>query len=146
MFEFDEIAIRDEFIAHIQEVFAKEYDLIGSEVYVGSSFEGEHASFPCCIVSLIEPTSAEKYADSSGTFNFVNFSLNCDLYSNKLDNFSLEDSVIKLSQILIKGMLEKFKTFVVTRNTSVPYRTDIKRRTVTFRCTYDNKNKIIYSN
>lgn len=145
MVEFDEIAIRNEFISHIREVFNKEYDLIGDEVYVKEEFN-QDASFPSCIVSLIEPTSAEAYADSSGTFNFVNFSLNCDLYSQRIEGFSLEDSIIKLSQILIKGILDKYSNLVVTRNSGVPFRVDTKRRTVTFRCTYDNKNKIIYSN
>ena len=145
MVEFDEIAIRNEFIAHIQEVFAKEYDLIGSEVEVAPR-ESQEATYPCCLVNLIEPVSAERYSDSDGTFNYINFSLNCDLYSNKINDFSLDDSIIKLSQILIKGILEKYSNLVVTRNNLVPFRTDILRRTVTFRCTYDNKNKIIYSN
>lgn len=145
MVEFDEIAIRDGFIGDIQEIYNNEYDLIGSEVFVDKEFNQE-AGFPSCLVSILEPTSNERYADSSGTYQYINFSLNCDLYSDKLDNFSLEDSVIKLSQILIKGILEKYSNFVVTRNSGVPFRVDVKRRTVTFRCAYDNKNKIIYSN
>ena len=145
MVEFDEIAIRNYFINEIQEVFANEYDLIGTEVEV-SAWERQETTFPCCIVSLINPIGVERYDDSRGSFRFVNFSLNCDLYSNELGEYSLEDSVIKLSQILIKGIIEKYGTFVVTRNSSVPFRTDVKRRNVTFRCTYDNVNKIIYSN
>jgi hypothetical protein len=145
MVEFDEIAIRDEFISHIQEVFAKEYDLIGSEVEVAPR-ESQEATYPCCLVNVINPTSAERYADSGGTYNYINLSINCDLFSNKLDNFSLDDSIIKLSQILIKGVLEKYSNIVVTRNSGVPFRTDVLRRTVTFRFTYDHINKIIYSN
>lgn len=145
MVEFDEIAIRNEFIAHIQQVFANEYALIGCEVEV-SPRESQNASFPCCLVNLIEPTSAEAYADSDGAFNYINFSLNCDLFSKEIEGFSLDDSIIKLSQILIKGILEKYSNLVVTRNSIVPFRSDTLRRTITFRCTYDNKNKIIYSN
>lgn len=145
MLSFDEIAIRNEFIEHIQEVFNKQYDIIGSEVEVAPR-ESQDATFPCCLVNLIEPVSDEKYADSGGTFQFVNFSLNCDLYSNKIDNYSLDDSIIKLSQILISGILDKYSNLIVTRNSDVPFRSDILRRTITFRCTYDSKNKIIYSN
>jgi hypothetical protein len=145
MIEFDEIAIRNEFISHIEEVFSKEYDLIGGEVQVGPR-ESQNATFPCCLVNLIEPTSAEPYADSDGTFNYINFSLNCDLFTNQIEGFTLDDSIIKLSQILIKGILQKYSNLVVTRNSDVPFRSDVFRRTVTFRCTYDNKNKIIYSN
>lgn len=145
MVKFDEIAIRDEFIANIQEVFAKEYDLIKSEVEVAPR-ESQEATYPCCIVKLLEPTSNEKYADNSSTYNMINFSLNCDIFSNKLEDFTLDDSIITLSQILIEGILEKHKNFVVARNADVPFRSDILRRTVSFRCTYDNINKIIYSN
>lgn len=145
MLEFNEIEIRNNFISDIIEVFEKEYDLIGTEVGV-YSFVNQETTFPCCIVSLLNPISVEKYDDSEGSFRFVNFSLNCDLYSNELEDFNLEDSVIKLSQILIKGIIEKYGTFVVTRNSDVPFRTDVHRRTITFRCTYDNINKIIYSN
>lgn len=145
MVEFDEIALRDGYIEDIREIFNKEYNLLGQEVYVDSEFNQE-ASFPSCVVSILSPTSAERYADSSGTYQYINLSLNCDLYSQKLDNYSLEDSVIKLSQILIKGILEKYSNFIVARNSAVPFRVDTKRRTVTFRFTYDNKNKIIYSN
>lgn len=145
MLSFDEIAIRNEFIEHIKEVFNKQYDIIGSEVEVAPR-ESQDATFPCCLVNLIEPVSAENYADSGGTFQFVNFSLNCDLYSKELNNFSIDDSIIKLSNILINGILEKYSNLIVTRNSNVPFRTDTLRRTITFRCTYDSKNKIIYSN
>ena len=145
MVEFDEIALRDSFIADIQEIYNEAYDLIGSEVYVGKKFNQE-ASFPCAIISILEPTSAERYADSSGTYQYINLSLNCNIYSNELENFSLEDSVIKLKQILIKGILTKYSNFVVTRDSDVPFRTDVSRRNVTFRFTYDHINKIIYSN
>lgn len=145
MFDFDEISIRNEFISHIREIFAKEYDLIGEEVSVVED-ENQEATFPCCVVKVLNPISDERYADSDGTYKFINFSLSCDVYSKILDGFSLEDSVIKLKQILIKGFLQKYSNFAVTRDNAVPYRTDTKRRNVTFRCTYDNINKIIYSN
>ena len=145
MVEFDEIGLRDSFIADIQEIYNEAYDLIGSEVYVDKKFNQE-ASFPCTIVNILEPTSAERYADSSGTYQYINLSLNCNIYSNELDNFSLEDSVIKLKQILIKGILTKYSNLIVTRDSDVPFRTDVLRRNVTFRFTYDNINKIIYSN
>ena len=142
---FDEIAIRNEFISHIKEAFAKEIDLIGCDVEVAPR-ERQEATFPCCLVNIIEPTSNERYADSDGTFNYVSFSLNCDLFSGEIEGYSLDDSIIKLSQILINGILKKYSNLVITRNSVVPFRTDILRRTITFRCVYDNKNKIIYSN
>lgn len=145
MVEFNEIELRDSFIKDIQEIYNQAYDVLASEVYVNKRFSQE-ASFPACVVSILEPTSAERYADSNGTYQFINLSLNCDLYSNELETFSLDDSVIKLSQILIKGILEKYRNFVVTRNSAVPFRTDVFRRNVTFRFTYDHINKIIYSN
>ena len=145
MVEFDKIALRDFFIGEIQEIFAKEYDLIETEVETIKS-ENQEASFPCCVVKILNPVSAERYADSSGTYNYIDLSLDCNIFSNELSNYDLEDSVEKLSQILIKGITKKYSNFVVTRDTEVPFRTDVKRKNVTFRFTYDNVNKIIYSN
>ena len=144
MIEFDELAIRNAFIKDIEEIFADEYATIGTEVIVSAS-DSQETTFPCCLVNLLNPLSNERYDANDGSFRYVDFSLNCDLYSNALENNTATDSVIRLSQILIKGILTKYGTFVVTRNNDVPFRTDVKRRTVTFRCTYDNENKIIYS-
>lgn len=145
MIEFDEISIRNEFIKLIREIFAGEYDLLGTEVQV-EAFEPQEASFPICLVSLLNPISVQRYDDSDGSFGYVDFSLNCELFSNELNELPLEDSIVKLSQILIKGVLEKYPSFIITRNNSVPFRTDVLRRVVTFHCVYDNANKIIYSN
>ena len=145
MVEFDEIALRNEFIEVMREGFANYYDLLKTEVQVESE-EPQKASYPCCIVNLVNPISDQKYDDSKGSFRKIRFSLECDLYSNELNDFKLGDSIIKLSQLLIKIIITKYPTFVVTRNSAVPFRTDVKRRVVDFACTYDIENKIIYSN
>ena len=145
MVEFDEIALRNEFIEVMRNGFADYYDLLKTEVQVESE-QPQEASFPCCIVRLVNPVSDQKYDDNRGSFRKIRFSLECDLYSNELEDFKLGDSIIKLSQLLIKIIITKYPTFVVTRNSAVPYRTDVKRRVVDFSCTYDIENKIIYSN
>ena len=145
MVEFDEIALRNEFIEVMRNGFADYYDLLKTEVQVESE-QPQEASFPCCIVRLVNPVSDQKYDDNRGSFRKIRFSLECDLYSNELEDFKLGDSIIKLSQLLIKIIITKYPTFVVTRNSAVPYRTDVKRRVVDFACTYDIENKIIYSN
>ena len=145
MVEFDEIELRNEFMNTIREGFASYYELLGTEVQVESE-EPQEASFPCCIVKIVDPVSQQRYDDSSGSFQIIRFSLECDLYSNMLEGYTLGDSVTKLSQLLIKTIISKYPNFVVTRNSQVPFRTDIKRRVVDFACTYDIKNKIIYSN
>ena len=145
MVEFDEIELRNEFIETIREGFAEYYDLLKTEVQIESE-EPQEASFPCCIVNLVNTISDQKYDDSRGSFRKIRFSLECDLYSNELDDFKLGDSIIKLSQLLIKIIITKYPTFVVTRNSAVPFRTDVKRRVVDCACTYDIENKIIYSN
>ena len=145
MVEFDEIALRNEFIQVMRNGFADYYDLLKTEVQVESE-QPQEASFPCCIVRLVNPVSDQKYDDNRGSFRKIRFSLECDLYSNALEDFKLGDSIIKLSLLLIKIIITKYPTFVVTRNSAVPYRTDIKRRVVDFACTYDIENKIIYSN
>jgi hypothetical protein len=145
MVEFDEIALRNEFIDTIRDGFADYYDLLNTEVQVESQ-EPQEASYPCCLVSLVNPVSQQQYDDSNGSFQIIRFSLECDLYSNLIEGFNLGDSIIKLSQLLIKIIITKYPNFVVTRNSAVPFRTDIKRRVVDFACTYDVKNKIIYSN
>ena len=145
MVEFDEIALRNEFIEVMREGFANYYALLKTEVHVESE-QPQEASFPCCIVRLVNPVSDQKYDDNRGSFRKIRFSLECDLYSNALEDFKLGDSIIKLSQLLIKIIITKYPTFVVTRNSAVPYRTDVKRRVVDFACTYDIENKIIYSN
>jgi hypothetical protein len=142
---FDMISLRDEFIGAIREIFANEYDTLNSEVEILTN-ENQKASFPSCVVKIINPITDKRYVDSDDTYNIISLSLNCDLYSKELEDFSLEDSVIMLSQILINGILKKYKNFEVTRNSEVPYRSDTKRITVTFLFDYDNKNKIIYSN
>lgn len=145
MVEFDEIALRNEFIEVLREGFASNYELLKSELQISGEFLQE-ASFPCCLVSIINPISDQKYDDSNGSYQLIRFSLECDLYSNKLENYSLTDSITKLSQLLIKIIISKYPTFVVTRNSIAPFRTDVKRRVIDFACTYDIKNKIIYSN
>ena len=145
MVEFDEIAVRDEFIGEIREGFANYYDLLKTEVQTDSE-EPQEASYPCCIVNIVNPISDQKYDDSNGSFGKIRFSLECDLYSKALDDYKLGDSIIILSQLLIKIIITKYPTFVVTRNSEVPFRTDVKRRVVDFACTYDIENKIIYSN
>lgn len=147
MVEFDEIELRNEFINDIREGFAEYYDLLKAEVQVESN-NMQEVTFPCCLVKLVNPISDQKYDDSDGSYQKIRFSLECDLYSKELEYFSVEDSVIKLSQLLIKIIISKYPTFVVTRNSNIPYRakTDVKRRIVDFACTYDVKNKIIYSN
>lgn len=145
MLEFDEIALRNEFMEVVRDGFSDYYDILKTEVQVESE-EPQQASFPSCIVSIVNPISNQKYDDSDGTFRKIRFSLECDLYSKELEDFKLDDSIVKLSQLLIKIIVTKYPTFVVTRNSSVPYRTDVKRRVVDFACTYDIENKIIYSN
>ena len=145
MVEFDEIALRNEFIDTIRDGFAKYYETLKTEVQVESE-ESQQASYPCCLVSLLNPISQPQYDDSNGSFQIIRFSLECDLFSNELDGFNLADSIIKLSQLLIKIIITKYPNFVVTRNSAVPFRTDVKRRVVDFACTYDIENKIIYSN
>ena len=113
MVEFDEIALRNEFIEVMREGFANYYDLLKTEVK--SSEEPQEASYPCCIVNLVNPISDQKYDDSNGSFRKIRFSLECDLYSNELDDFKLGDSIIKLSQLLIKIIITKYPTFVVTK-------------------------------
>ena len=145
MVQFDEIELRNEFIDKIREGFANYYELLKTEVQVESE-EPQQATFPCCLVSIVNPVSEQKYDDSKGSFQIIRFSLECDLYSNELEDYKLGDSIIKLSQILINIVLSNYQNFVVTRNSAVPYRTDVKRRVIDFACTYDTQNKIIYSN
>ena len=145
MVEFDEIELRNEFIETIRNGFAEYYDLLGVEVQVESE-EPQEASFPCCITKIVNPISDKRYDDGDSSFNVIRFSLECDLFSDGIADYSATDSVTKLSQMLIQIILSKYKNFVVTRNNAVPFRTDVKRRVVDFACTYDIKNKIIYSN
>lgn len=145
MVRFNKIGLRNEFIDVIREGFANYYDLLKTEVQVESE-EQQEASYPCCIVSIVNPISDQKYDDSSGSFRKVRLSLECDLCSKQLDDFSLGDSIDLLSEILIQTIITKYPNFVVTRNSLVPYRTDVKRLVVDFACTYDIENKIIYSN
>lgn len=145
MIEFDEIELRDEFIDIIRNGFAEIYDVIKTDVYVDSE-ETQSSSFPCCFVNIISPISNRKYDDDRGTYRMISFSLECDLYTKALDGYSLSDSVIKLSQALIKIVVSKYPNFIVTRATNVPFKTDTKRRIIDFACTYDVEKKIIYSN
>lgn len=145
MVEFDEIELRNEFINTIREGFSKYSEILGSEVQVESE-EPQEVSFPCCIVFIENPVSDQKYDDDRGSFRKIRFSLQCDLYSKELKNMKLGDSIAKLSQLLIKIIITKYPNFVVTRNSLVPFRTDVKRRVIDFACTYDIENKIIYSN
>ena len=145
MVEFDEIELRNEFIETIREGFAEYYDLLKTEVQVESE-EPQEASFPCCIVNIANPISEQRYDDSNGSYQIIRFSLQCDLFAKELEDYKLGDAIIKLSQLLIKIIITKYPTFVVARNSSAPFRSDVKRRVVDFSCIYDIKNKIIYSN
>lgn len=142
---FNQISLRNEFIDDIKEIFGNAYDLLKEEVEVTPK-ENQEASLPSCVVKILNPITDKRYVDSDNSYNIISLSLNCDLYSKELSDFSLEDSVVILSQILIDGILKKYKSFEVSRNSEVPYRSDTKRITVTFLFDYDNLNKIIYSN
>lgn len=144
-YKFDEISFRNEFINALKEIFANEYDTLQTEVEVIDN-ENQESTFPCCVVSVLNPLSNEIYDDSEGTFQKISVSINLDLYSKKLDNFSLSDSIIILSRIALNGLLYKFPNIIVSRNSNAPYRTDVLRRTLTFRMVYDIREKIIYSN
>lgn len=145
MVEFDEIAVRNEMIEVLRQGFADYNDILKTEVQIDSE-EPQETSFPCCIVSVINPVSEQKYDDDCGSFRKIRFSLECDLYAKELGNFTLSDSISKLSQTLVKIIIQKYPTFIVTRNASMPYRTDVKRRIIDFSCVYDVEDKIIYSN
>lgn len=144
-YKFDEISFRNQFIDALKEIFANEYDTLQTEVEVLDN-ENQKSTFPCCVVSIINPLSNGTYDDSEGSFQKITLSLNIDFYSKKLDNFSLTDSVIKLSQIALNGLLIKYPNIIITRNSNVPYRVDALRRTITGRMLYDVQNNIIYSN
>lgn len=145
MKQFDERAIRNAFMSDIKAIFDNANNTIKESVSVLSS-NYQPATFPCCVVKILNPVSDTKYDDTNGTYRKIRLSLSCDLYSKELDDYSLEDSVIILSQILIKGFIQKYGTFTVTRNNDVPYRSDVARRNVVFICTYDVEENIIYSN
>lgn len=142
---FNEIQVRDFFIDFIKEVYNENYDILNTEVSVIPS-ENQEPSFPSVIVSVINPTSNTKYVDNESTYNKINLSINCEIVSKKLDNYTLEDSIIILKDILIGGVLQKISTLSVTRDNNVPYRTDAKRRIVTFGCVYDTINNKFYLN
>lgn len=145
MKEFDVLSIRDTFKNDIQEIFSNAYDTLQNEVDV-ITFNEQETTYPCCLVDVLNPISAERYNDNDSTFNYIDLSLNCELYSKSLNDYNNKDAVIKLSQILINGLLTKYPTLVVTRNDNAPFRDDVSRRVVSFRCTYDNDKNRVYSN
>lgn len=146
MYIFDELALRNAFIGDIKSIYNKYYDYLKCEVDVIAS-NSQQPSYPCVVVSLINPRSAERYDDNDGSYRFVDVSLDCEINTKELQDYSLEDSVIVLKQLLQGELTNKYKTLVVTRDSDAPsVIDDTKRRIVTFRFTYDNKNKVIYSN
>lgn len=145
MANFDEIALRDEFISVIRKGFADKFNLLKTNVIVDTS-EKQHPTFPSCFVNILNPLSDRRYEDTEGTFNTISLSLQCELFTNELKDFTLDDSIIKLSQILIEIITTNYSNLVITRNTSVPFRTDIKRRVINFSFVYDAINNMIYSN
>ncbi len=145
MANFEEIAFRNQFKKCIEEIFAENYDTINSAVEVFTENDQE-PTYPCCLISILNPLSADRHSDSDGTYNFIDFTLNCELYSMQLDDYSKKDAIIKLSQILINGILSKFGTFSVTRNQDVPFQSNVARRVVSFAGTLDTNKNIIYNN
>ena len=117
MVEFDEIELRNEFIETIRNGFAEYYDLLGVEVQVESE-EPQEASFPCCITKIVNPISDKRYDDGDNSFNVIRFSLECDLFSDAIDDYSATDSVAKLSQMLINIILSKYKEWQAQRFTN----------------------------
>lgn len=145
MSNFDEIALRNEFISVIRKGFAEKINLLGTNVVVDTS-EKQQPTFPCCFVNILNPLSDRRYQDTESSFNIITLSLQCELFTNELKEFTLDDSIIKLSQILIEIITNNYSNLVVSRNVAVPFRTDIKRRVVNFSFVYDIVNKNIYSN
>ena len=66
MVRFEKIGLRNEFIDVIREGFANYYEILKTEVQVESE-EQQEASYPSCIVSIINPISDQKYDDSRGS-------------------------------------------------------------------------------
>lgn len=144
MFNINEF--EEQIISDIQEVFNLAYDELETEVEV-SEEEKQEPTFPCVIVDILNPISAERHIDSGGTYNYIDFSINCDIYAQETEELSAKKFVQKLSQILIEGLTKKYNTLVVTRNKAVPSLYDeTKRITTTFRGTLDKIENILYSN
>ena len=143
--KFNEIQVRDFYIDIIKKVFNENYDIINTEVSVIPS-EQQEPSFPSVLVSIVNPTSNTRYADNESNYEKLNLSINCEIVSQKLDNYTLEDSILILKDILIGGVLDKISTLSVTRDNNVPYRADAKRRIVTFSTIYDTIDNKYYTN
>ena len=143
---FKELEIKNVFKSDLESLFASTevYDLLGSEVFIYSNIKKEYTSFPCIQIRILNNSTATKYSTASNIESFTDFTLEIDIFSQDLEDFNSNDSVIKISELVIEKLQSKYKMSIIMNQNQPNLNTDTYRRILRMNGRYDNSENRIY--
>lgn len=145
---FKSLEVKDTFKNVLEDIFIEDnvYADLGTEVFIISRRKKEKPTFPCI---YIDTNSSEntRYASSTSIHRMSDFTLIFDIYSKDLENYSQDDAVEKIAEVLTNGIQRKYHCLRQTLNQPLPNLDEtVSRWQVRFEGTMDNSNNFIYSN
>lgn len=144
---FKELDVRNTFKQDLEDIFLTDevFDDLGTKVYIITENK-QATTFPCILVSVSGNSNATNYASNTEIQRFTNFTLSFDIYSKELETYSQDDAVIKIAEILVHGIQQKYHSLIMTLNQPLPnLDASVSRKQVRFEGVMDNMNNTIYS-
>lgn len=145
---FHELEVRKAFKHDLEMIFS-DYDVyeeLGAEVYIIADSKQEKTTFPCIYVDISNSSVNRAYSSNTEIQHFTDFTVAFDIYSKELDNFSQDEAVVRIGEILINGLQRKYHSLTMTLNQWLPnLDSSISRKQIRFEGVMDNKENFIYS-
>lgn len=145
---FHKLDVKDTFKESLEEIFLDEevYNELGTEVYIIGRRQKQLPTYPCIFIDFPQNSVNTRYSSSSEIQGYTNFTISFDIYSKDLNNYTQDDAVEKIAEILIDGLQKKYFNLTLTLDQPLPNLDEtISREQVRFEGVYDNSNNSIYS-
>lgn len=145
---FHKLDVRDAFKKSLDKIFADKniYDELGCEVYIVGRKKKSKPTFPCIFIDFPQNSTARQYSSSTEIQGYTSFTISFDIYSKELKNYTQDDAVARIAEILIDGLQKQYFNLQLTLDQPLPNLDDtISREQVRFEGVYDNANNQIYS-
>lgn len=146
---FKELEVRDTFKNDLEDIFLTDevYEELGTEVYIIASGKQQATTFPCIYIDIIGSSTSSQYSTNTEIQGYTNFTVSFDIYSKDLEKYNQEEAVIRISEILINGLQNKYHCLIMTLNQQLPnLDSTVSRKQVRFEGVMDNRDNLIYSN
>ena len=146
---FHKLQVKEAFRISLEDIFGKNeiYDELGTEVYIIARNKKQMPTFPCIFIDFPQNSTSSEYSTSSEIQGYTNFTVSFDIYSKDLKNYTQDDAVERIAEILIDGLQKKYFNLRLTLDQPLPNLDEtISREQVRFEGVYDNAENAIYSN